>query len=116
MMLHIHREPIEGATHERLVLSPSSENKRFFENIQVICDTRFLLFSQWAVGIINYRTEGAGTREGIVELEAGREYICFFLGTGIYTHYRKWEKVETKEVLTIRTKELFRGRVTTVWL
>ena len=116
MMLHIHREAIEGTTHERLTLSPGSENKRFFENIQVVCDTRFLLFSQWAVGIINYQTDGTGDREGMAELEARREYICFFLGTGIYSPYRKWEKVETKEVLSIRTKEVLRRPVTTVWL
>lgn len=116
MMLHIHREQIEGATYERLTLSPGSENKRFFENIQVVCDTRFLLFSQWAVGIINYQTDGTGDREGIGELEARREYICFFFGTGIYSHYKKWEKVETREVITIRTKEVLRRGVTTVWL
>lgn len=116
MMLHIHREPIEGTTYERLTLSPGSENKRFFENIQVICDTRFLLFSRWAVGIVNYQTDGTGDREGMAEVEAGRDYICFFLGTGIYSPYRKWEKVETKEVLAIRTKEVLRRRVTTVWL
>ncbi|KAF8141359.1 hypothetical protein EV363DRAFT_1307880 [Boletus edulis] len=116
MMLHIDREPIEGTIHERLTLSPSSENEGSFEKIEVACDTRFLLFSRWAVGIINYQTDGAGTREGMAELEAGREYICLFLGTGIYTNYREWEKVETKEVLTIRTKEVFRKRVTTVWL
>ena len=116
MMLHIHREPVEGTTYERLTLSPSSENKRFFEVIQIICDTRYLLFSQWAVGIINYQSDGTGDRGGTAELEAGKDYVCFFLGTGIYSPYRKWEKVETKEVLTIRTKEVLRRRVTTVWL
>ena len=116
VMLHIHREPVEGTTCECLTLSPGSENKRFFENIQVVCDTRFLLFSQWAAGIINYQTDGAGNREGMAELETGREYICFFLGKGIYSPYGKWEKVETKEVVTIHTKEVLRRRVTTVWL
>lgn len=116
MMLHIRRELIEGTTYERLTLSPGTEDRRFFENIQVICDTRFLVFSQWAVGIINYQTDGTDDREGMAELGAGRDYVCFFLGTGIYSPYRKWEKVETKEVLTIRTKEVLRRRMTTVWL
>lgn len=116
VMLHIHRESIEGTTHERLTLSPGSEEKRFFENVEVICDTRFLPFSQWAVGIINYQTDGTGDREGMAELEAGRDYMCFFLGTGIYSPHRKWEKVETKQVITIRTKEVVRRCVTAVWL
>lgn len=116
MMLHIRREPIEGTTLECLTLSPGSENKRFFDDIQVVCDTRFLLFSQWAVGIINYQTDGADDREKMAELEAGGEYICFFLGKGIYSPYRKWEKIETAEVLGIHTKEVLRRPVTTVWL
>lgn len=116
MMLHTHRDPIEDTTYERLTFGPGSGSKRYFEDTQVACDTRFLHFSQWAVGVINYHTDGTDERGGMAELEPGKEYVCFLFGTGIYSPHRKWEKVETKEVLTIRTKEVARRRMTIVWL
>ncbi|KAF8843065.1 hypothetical protein BDN67DRAFT_964969 [Paxillus ammoniavirescens] len=116
MMMHIRREPLEGHNCERLTLSPDSEDEMYFGNIQVLCDTRFLPYSQWAIGIINYQTDGTGNRGGTGELEAGTDYVCFFLGTGIHSPYGKWEKVDTNAVLTIHTKQILRKPVTTLWL
>ena len=77
--------------------------------------TRFLLYSQWAVGIISYQTDGNG-EDDMGELEANQNYVCFLLGTGIYSPYGKWEKVGTRRVLTIGTKEVVRRKLTTLWL
>lgn len=117
MMLQIDREidPEAGCPFERLLLRPALQEQRYFEDIKAVCDTRFLLYSQWAVGIINYQTEGNGEKDEMGELEANKSYVCFLLGSGIYTH-GKWEKVGTRKVLTIGTKEVVRKKLTTLCL
>ncbi|KAF9241276.1 heterokaryon incompatibility protein-domain-containing protein [Melanogaster broomeanus] len=116
MMMHIDREPLKETNYECITLSPGSENEMYFENIQVLCDIRFMLHSRWAIGIINYQTDGTGNRGGVGELAADTDYVCFFLGTGIYSPYGKWEKVDTKAVVTIRTKQVVWKPVTALWL
>ncbi|KAF8554893.1 hypothetical protein OG21DRAFT_1522170 [Imleria badia] len=117
MMLQIDREfDSEGPPYERLQLRPALQEQRYFKDIEAVCDTRFLLYSQWAVGIISYQTDGNGEKDELGELEANKSYICFLLGTGIYSPYGKWQKVGTRKVLTIDTKEVVRRELTTLLL
>ena len=118
IMLQIDREsdPEAGLPYERLMFRPALQDQRYFDDIEAVCDTRFLLYSQWAVGIISYQTDGNGELDEMGELLANKNYVCFLLGTGIYSPYGKWEKVGTRKVLTIGTKEVVRRKLTTLWL
>lgn len=118
VMLQIDRDqdPEAGRPYERLTLCPGSQDQRYFHDIEVVCDTRFLLYSQWAVGIISYQTDGNGEEDEMGELDGDTSYVCFLLGTGIYSPYGKWEKVGTRKVLSIRTKEVVRRKLMTLWL
>ena len=120
MMLQIARQfdPSAGPPYERLMLRPALPDQRYFHDVEAICDTRFLLYSQWAVGIISYQTDSNanGGHHEIGELGANENYVCFLLGTGIYSPYGKWDKVGTRKLLTIGTKEVVRRKLTTLWL
>jgi hypothetical protein len=55
---------------------PALQDQRYFYDIVAVCDTRFMLYSQWAVDIINSNRV---------------QDVCFLLGTEIYSPYAKWE-------------------------
>ncbi|KAF8435349.1 hypothetical protein L210DRAFT_3506209 [Boletus edulis BED1] len=118
MMLQIDRkeEPKAGQHCERLTFRPALQDRGYFNDIEAVCDSRFLLYSEWAVGVISYQTEGNGEMDKTGELEANKNYVCFLFGRGIYSPYTKWEKVGTMKVLTICTKEVVRKELKTVWL
>ena len=54
-----------SCTYECLMFRPALQDQRYFYDIGVVCDTRFMLYSQWAVGIFSYQTDGNGEKEEV---------------------------------------------------